>query len=116
MMRQPDIVHVCYENGVHDNRVMDICVSKTLINYSRVGRGRYRASPGNILLIGITRSVKIRRKRFAMLACPQNVPSIIFMQMSTAIIEQSNFQFSQPILQITDKIRSIYLCYEGQRP
>ena len=40
----------------------------------------------------------------------QNVPRIVFMQISASIIEFI-FTISQPILQITDKI-----CYEGQRP
>ena len=30
--RQLGIVHACYENGVLDNRVMDICVLKILTN------------------------------------------------------------------------------------
>ena len=50
--------------------------------------------PGNILLIGITRSDKIRRKRFAMLTSQQNVPDIIFMQISAAIIEILNFHYT----------------------
>ena len=41
------------------------------------------------MLIGITRSGKIRRKRFAMLTSQQNVPRIIFMQISAVIIEKS---------------------------
>ena len=53
----------------------------------------YRAPPGNILLIAITRSEQIRRKRFAMLTSQQNVPRIVFMQISTAIIEKSMFYY-----------------------
>ena len=51
-----------------------------------------------------------------MLTGLQNVPRIVFMQISAAIIEKSLFfTISQPVLQITDKIRCIDLCYEGQR-
>ena len=52
-----------------------------------------RATAGNILLIGITRSETIRRKRFAMLTSQQNVPCIICMQISDAIIETSIFHY-----------------------
>ena len=47
--------------------------------------------PQKYILIGITRSEKIRRKRFAILTSQQNVPRIFFMQTSAAIIEKSNF-------------------------
>ena len=39
-----------------------------------------------------------------MLTSQQNVPRIVFMQISAAIIEKSIFIVSQPVLQITDKI------------
>ena len=60
---------------------------------SLVGRGGYRAPPGNILLIGIPRSEKIRSKRFTMITSQQNVPRIIVMQISAAIIEKSNLHY-----------------------
>ena len=43
----------------------------------------------NILLIGITRSEKIRRNPFAMLTSQQNVPRSFFMQISADIIEKT---------------------------
>ena len=52
-----------------------------------------------------------------MLTSQQNVPCSVLMQISAAIIEKSTFfTKSQPVLQITDKIRCIGPCYEGQRP
>ena len=48
-----------------------------------------------------------------MLTSQQNVPRIVFMQISATIIEKSIFTVSQPVLQITDKIRCIDPCYEG---
>jgi len=43
-----------------------------------------------------------------MVTSQQNVPRIVFMQISAAIIEKKNvFTISQPVLQITDKIRCI---------
>ena len=59
----------------------------------------------------------MRRKRFAMLTSQQNVPRIVFMHITAAIIETSIlFTIYQPVLQITDEIRCIEPCYEGQRP
>ena len=50
-----------------------------------------------------------------MLTSQQNVPRIGVMQISAAVIEKSFFAISQLILQITEKIRCIDPCYEGQR-
>ena len=49
--------------------------------------------PRKYILIGITRSKKTRRKRIAMLTSRHGVPRIIFMQISAAIIEKSNFHY-----------------------
>ena len=40
---------------------------------------------------------KRRRKRIAMLTSQQNVPRIVFMQISAAIIAKSIFTVSQPV-------------------
>ena len=60
--------------------------------YSLVGRRGYRAPSGNILLIGVTRLEKtVENGLFAILPSQQNVPSVIFMQISATIIEKSIF-------------------------
>ena len=56
--------------------------------YSPIEKGGtlHPPPPGNTLLIGITRSDKIRRKRCAILTSQQHLPRIIFTQISAAII------------------------------
>ena len=49
-----------------------------------------------------------------MLTSQQNAPRIVFMQISAAVVDKILFTVSQPVLQITDKIRCIDPCYEGQ--
>ena len=68
-----------------------------------------------IYTTGTIRSEKRRRKQYAMLTSQQNVPRIVFIQISVAIIVIV-FTISQPVLQITNKIRCIDPFYEGQRP
>ena len=80
---------------------------------SLVGRGGYRASPGNILLIGITRSEKIRRKRFAMLTSQQNVPCIIFMHISAAITRGSDHNKIKLLLSV-GMIKCVYDSFIGK--
>ena len=82
----------------HNNIMICICVlyvcifiSQRKTTISLIGRRGYRVpcTPRNILLIGVIRSDKIGRKRFAMLTSQQNVPRIILKQISAAIIEIS---------------------------
>ena len=67
--------------------------------FSLVGWRGYQAAVENLLLIGFTRSERIRRKRFALLTIQQNVPRVIYMQINTTIIENGtvNIAVSQPI-------------------
>ena len=60
--------------------------------FSLVGWRGYRAAVGNVLLIGVTRSLKIHRKRFAMLTSQQNVPRVILCKLyyNTTIIENES--------------------------
>ena len=51
-----------------------------------------------------------------MLTSQQNVPRIVFIQISAAVIEKLFFAISQPVLRITDKIRCIDPYYGSQRP
>ena len=47
--------------------------------------------PVKYILIGITRSEKMPRKRFAMLTSQQNVTGMVFMQIRADLIEKSFF-------------------------
>ena len=60
--------------------------------YSRVGRGEYRATTRNILLL----QVSLDRNKYVendMLTNQQKVLRIVFMKISAAIIEKSNFHY-----------------------
>ena len=81
------------------------------ISFSLKEEPGYRAPPGNILLIGVNRSVnKIRRKRFVILTNQQHVPRIVFfIHISIAIIEEINVLLH---LGQTAQIRCPNLCFQ----
>ena len=63
-----------------------------LLGYNWAGRRRYRAHPGNQLIIDVSRLEKYHRIRFPLLKNCQNVPYTIFIQISAAITGKCMFR------------------------